>query len=1361
MSRPIIFGFFLLLVVFALNIPAQPLAPNQVPAPLKPWIDWVLDNKKDRLCPFIFNNYQNKFCQWPGRLDLDLNEKGGKFTARWKVYAPNRVELPGNIDIWPKNIKLNNRPAVVHEYGGKPALWLEPGSYRISGDFAWPTAPKRLTIPGHTGMIRLTWNRSAVKFPELDNSGQLLLGQEAGSKSKLNGRHNTLVVKTYRHLTDEVPLLMKVRIDLDVAGQQRELVLDKSFTEDFIPLSLDSPIPARLEKDGKLRMQVRPGRWSIEMTLRSQSRVTELKLPKVADPWPKEEVWVFDARPYHRLVELEGAASIDPSQTSLPAEWRSLPAYRMGANQTLRLKVIRRGDPQPEPNRLSLNKTLWLDFNGNGYTVKDVIEGTMTRGWRLTTVPKMKLGQVVEDGVPRLITLAQDSGEAGVEVRRGRINLTADSRIEGRWANPDASGWQQDFKQARVTLNLPPGWKVFSISGVDNKPDTWLNRWTLLDLFLVLVIAISTAKLWNKRCALLALATLVLIWHEPKAPQYVWIGILASIALLKVVPTGRLSRSLRTYLYASLIFLVIIGIPFLIGQVRTALYPQLERPWQQPMPIATTEQAEEDAAAESMDELSRSAPVLSSRAKKVYEDIDSYRAQNKGDYLKQLEQIDPKAKIQTGPGLPQWRWNEVFFQWKGPVSAGQTYSLILLSPPVNKLLNMARVMLLLIFAAFIIRGASKSTLARHLSKSTPALLLLPLLLAGESNNAHADIPDPALLKELREKLLQPPVCLPDCAQIQYLKLRAKASSITLNAEIHAQQATAIPIPAPTGFWTPQRVSVNGTLGSLYRTKHQALWLLVDKGMTQVSYSGLLPPAKQIKIPLPLRPHRVVTEMQGWTINGIYANGRPDSQLQLVRTEIGEKSLDPSKIQSQPLSPFFRIERNLQLALEWTMTTRIVRLSDPSEAIIGRIPLLNGEAITSRGIRVDDGMISVNLPPGQKMVTWQSVLDRTPTIRLKTQNTDRWAERWRVTASPIWHLEYTGIPVIYNQNQGNLWSPEWHPWPREEVILTLTKPQPFEGNTLTIDNSQLTIKPGKRSTDTELLMTLRSYQGGQHTIRLPEKSQLLNVAVNGQNQPIRLSLRELTLPLKPGKQTYRINWRAPYSIESIFRSGQVQLNTKSVNHRIQLILAKDRWVLMTFGPQLGPAVLFWGVLAVILLAALALGRFAPTPLGFFQWFLLLVGLSQIPVETALIVPFWFIGLALRKKLLAESSKFKFNLVQVGLVLLTFAASTVLVYAVSKGLLGQPSMQIAGNGSSAYILNWYQDHADAMLPSVRVASIPLWIYHVLMLLWALWLALSLLRWLPWAWECFSHTGIWRSVEWRQLKKAEPSTSQAEST
>jgi hypothetical protein len=48
---------------------------------------------------------------------------------------------------------------------------------------------------------------------------------------------------------------------------------------------------------------------------------------------------------------------------------------------------------------------------------------------------------------------------------------------------------------------------------------------------------------------------------------------------------------------------------------------------------------------------------------------------------------------------------------------------------------------------------------------------------------------------------------------------------------------------------------------------------------------------------------------------------------------------------------------------------------------------------------------------------------------------------------------------------------------------------------------------------------------------------------------------------------------------------------------------------------------------------------------------------------------------------------------------------------------------------------------------VISAPILLYRGLMLAWSLWLAYALLKWLGWAWECFSAGGLWRPLRWRK--------------
>jgi hypothetical protein len=57
-------------------------------------------------------------------------------------------------------------------------------------------------------------------------------------------------------------------------------------------------------------------------------------------------------------------------------------------------------------------------------------------------------------------------------------------------------------------------------------PNSWISRWTLLDLFLVLIAALAVSRLWNNYWGLFALITLALIWHEAGAPRFIVVGYL-------------------------------------------------------------------------------------------------------------------------------------------------------------------------------------------------------------------------------------------------------------------------------------------------------------------------------------------------------------------------------------------------------------------------------------------------------------------------------------------------------------------------------------------------------------------------------------------------------------------------------------------------------------------------------------------------------------------------------------------------------------------------------------------------------------------------------------------------------------------
>jgi len=261
------------------------------------------------------------------------------------------------------------------------------------------------------------------------------------------------------------------------------------------------------------------------------------------------------------MLEVERPPGIDASQTALPDEWKHLPAYRLAAGEEVLFRQIRRGDPLPEPDQLTLARELWLDFSGDGYTVNDRISGTMSRGWRINAGTGLLPGQVTLDGKPQLITRAGD-GAIGIEVRQGNINLAADSRIEDSVRHISAVGWEHDFNRVSASLNVPPGYRVLAITGADRSPGTWYIRWTLLDFFIVLITSIALSKLHGLRWGAVGLVGLVALWHEPGAPGYIWLNLIATLAIMQALRDTRIYPYLRNYLLLSSLATGAAGTPF-------------------------------------------------------------------------------------------------------------------------------------------------------------------------------------------------------------------------------------------------------------------------------------------------------------------------------------------------------------------------------------------------------------------------------------------------------------------------------------------------------------------------------------------------------------------------------------------------------------------------------------------------------------------------------------------------------------------------------------------------------------------------------------------------------------------------------
>ena len=544
------------------------------------------------------------------------------------------------------------------------------------------------------------------------------------------------------------------------------------------------------------------------------------------------------------------------------------------------------------------------------------------------------------------------------------------------------------------------------------------------------------------------------------------------------------------------------------------------------------------------------------------------------------------------------------------------------------------------------------------------VLLLGLLLAAPSP-ARAEFPSPELLQELRARLTEAPDC-PRCADLAALALTAKGDDLRLRLTLHAQADAAVPLPLPREGLIIRSIELDGQPALLFRDSSHLLWLRLPAGIHEAIIAATAPETvATLQLPLPMAPGWIELDAEGWRVEG-YVEGRADRQLQLTR----QRPTAASPLQAGVMPPFVQVERELVLDVDWQVQTRVRRLSQADSAAVVEIPLLAEERITTPGIRVRDGRVLLNLPPDQAETSWSAALNRTDALTLRAADSENFVEVWRLRAGPLWHVETAGIPLVRRLDAEGQWTPEWRPWPGESITLNIRRPEGAPGDTVTVDQSHLRLNPGRRRSEASLELTLRASRGAERIVTLPPGATLTGARINEVPQPLRQQGQQVILPLTPGVQKVVLTWREEQGIATRYPTPPVDLGGPSVNARVSVHLPRDRWPLWVSGPTLGPAVLFWGVLLVILAGAIVLARVGGTPLRVHHWFLLGVGLSQSHILATLLVAGWLVLLARRKTLATRAiGNFRFDLGQLGLAALTLAALAALAWRDRTGLAGR--------------------------------------------------------------------------------------------
>ncbi|MEP6899904.1 MAG: hypothetical protein ABI870_15375, partial [Rhodanobacter sp.] len=979
---------------------------------------------------------------------------------------------------------------------------------------------------------------------------------------------------------------------------------------------------------------------------------------------------------------------------------------------------------------------------------------------RLDVAAPWQLQRASQNGLPLLITRGEHAG-SGVELREQQLNLSAGLRLPAHAGAIPSSGWQLPLEGIDATLHLPYGYRLVGALGADRSPDSWVGQWSLLDLFVLALIALLAGRLLGWPWAVLAAGYLALAQHEGSAPLWTLAAALALALLLRALPEGRLRWFARVGALAAFVLAVLWTLPFAATQLQYALHPQLEGSHDGRFVSASfSESQAQDGLYAKKDaspsrELSANAtpppappalaaPVQEASANPVDqaapapENLSSVTVSANALMAPGVMQQDSRSVIQAGTGMPHWdEGNNYRLGWSGPVMVEQVMHLVIAPAWLVRLLRVSLVALLAVLLARLAQGLLLP-LRGHWQQWRGARVIgaAMLAMAWLPYGAHAQaLPSQPLLDQLRARLVEAPKCAPACAELAQAQLQASGDALDVMLEAHIGATVAMPLPHEDDALQLLDVSVDGHANATLLRRGDQLLVRLERGVHQVSLRYRIGSADSTSLGFALRPQRVLFNGAGWSLDGVDA-GRPlgDSlALHRVRTASSGKALAP--VQNFP--PYVRLTRSLVLGLDWTVENTAQRIAPQQGGFSTTLPLLLGEHPLGDDALVKDGRISITFNANVDEVRWTSRLDHATRLSLPAPALGDRAEVWEIHASPMWHVEATGVPTSAGDE-----GLHFQPLPGEILQLALTQPSPVAGDSLAFDGVQLVSTVGERATETTLTLHARSTRGGEHAIDLPAGAELLEA--HRDDESINLALRDdkLSLPLLPGEHVYTLRLREPHGVVAHLSTPSFALHAPVANIDLALQLPQDRWVLWAWGPTDGPAVMVWSQLLVLLLASWLLARYSPTPLRFHQWLLLGLGFSAFAWSAYALVVVWLIlfGLRARGRVSEGWRGTRFNLLQLGLAALTLLALAVLVSAVPKGLLGLPDMHVDGNGSTAWNLRWFADQSANLLPRGGVLSVSLWVYKIAMLVWALWLANALIGWLRWAFDAWTRSGYW---------------------
>lgn len=1371
-----------------------------IPETLEPWVDWVLDDNPHFSCPVRATDGVRLNCIWVRETIVHVSRDdtfGATFELKVLAFAESTLQLPYGESFKPQNFTLNGREVAIGGGNSAPEVQVPVGSHTLKGELVWTeeSEPRFLVIP-RSGIVRLSIDGESVAHPSLRAGGSRLWFSNEISETPTTTTPDTENVRVFRHFVDDIPQTLTTYIAVTVTGNPRTLDFGKVITDQYQVTNLSSRWPAILSNEGNLVVQVSPGSNDIRIAARATDQLSSIRYHRASLLWPNLEYWGIQPRHDLRIIRMEGAQRTDLSQVNAPRSMRQLTGFVLTDEDELKLVEEQRGSVQPYASKFDISRNIWLNFRGDFFTVADYIGTDIETAQRVTS--SIPLGAVRINGSSRLITYDKSSEQSltSIYLKPGDTHVAAISRVPASDPLPPNS-WSVEAENLGARLHLPPGWMLLWSTGVDDVEGSWLAKWGIWDVFIVLLLLCLVWGLGGWKWTAIVAGTVLIGYQLDQAPTIGWVLLAGTCYSLKAIKHVTLNKIANVSFW--FIFVVVASACVFHSTIsmRNALYPQLaaQSPTfeEQVASLFERRYSAEDIDSMAVTELSdffrstRTPPQVSFSTPFESEEMAELRSQGLGEESEEVvrtgsRMADPDAStfmsslssnlgleltksdatapspsydfdptipiaIQTGPGRPNWQWQEVILAWHGPVAEDRKMNLVLLAPWMSRILYvlsaLATLTVLSYFLHLKVTGIKNclKTVIRGTSGVT-SLVLLGVLINPQ--DVYADIPDADLLQELENRLLALPDCLNDCAYLEEAKVTLTDTVLTIRMQIHAEDRVAIPLPNENGTWNLVDVRQGGNQLPLLR-EHSKLYTLLDEGVHEVTLTANADGLNRLDIAFDLIPGHLEIDAPNWRVEGLVRGHVGDRKLTFNRlnpVEINDTSSTVANFTPLEITPYVSVQRQIVLTYEPTLITSVSRVAPITGEITVRIPLLPNELVATPGMSVEDEHMVVNLKANQRTIAWESKLEEVTTITLSAPTIAERTERWSIIGSDFWDYNFDGIVPLDVGERHTTFIPRSN----EVLQVDIQQTQPVPGNSITISRVHTLHTVDAQTTATSLEMTILASQPGDVEVTIPEDATVERFLFGGEYQSLPAN-NVVRLPVQPGNHRYWIDWKTEHGVSMLYRPSEVSFNQSAVNSHTVIQFPDNRWTLWLGGPSIGVTVAFWSVLVGVVLAAVAISKVPGFTLSTRNAVILAAGASLVDLKMLVFLGIWFFAIWLKSRTKEEIARpWLYRLGQLVLCGVTIFVLYFLVRTIVAALTNDPNMYIVGSNYTNGWFTWFSDEITGTVPSPWILSVPMWIYLVLILAWVMWLVFTLLQWMRAWWESLKVPVLWIPIDFR---------------